>query len=45
MALANKVIRISINKLAVMKNSLDFHGGPDVQHVALLTKDIKQPEG
>ena len=46
MPLANKVIKMPINKPAFGKKRsqieefVDFHGGPGVQHVALLAKDI-----
>lgn len=46
MASANKVIKMPINEPAVgrkrsqIEEFVDFHGGPGVQHVALLTKDI-----
>ena len=46
MPLANKVIKMPINEPAFGKKRsqieefVDFHGGPGVQHVALLTKDI-----
>ena len=46
MASANKVIKMPFNEPAVgrkrsqIEEFVDVHGGPGVQHVALLTKDI-----
>lgn len=46
MASANNVIKMPINEPAIgrkrsqIEEFVDFHGGPGVQHIALLTKDI-----